>query len=340
MDVALLRSYADQGMTKQQIAEAVGLSYSRVHTLCQRNGIKTRRPDTKGKRPLKDSVRKTLELRENGMSYREIAKQLNIPVHRVANACQNHNAGGAMVEQRLTESQVADIVSRSGFDYVCGYQMAKKPITVRCRDCGRTFERQFHIFRDVVNGTWECNNACPLCRSDEVKENNRKRQVEKEKEKAEKEYAARIIAEFREKEKAAQISRQLERRLAMRICKNCGIEYSIVSTGYDSEKYCSGKCAKRWAMRVKNDRRLRKLKNRKHDNDISLEKLFKRDSGKCYLCGRLCDWSDGEERDGTFIAGNRHPSIDHVIPVAKGGTHTWDNIKLACRECNTLKRDL
>lgn len=340
MDIELLRSYAEQGMTRQQIAEKIGLSYSRTTTLLRKNAINIKRKPYVNTKPIKQNVQRALDLRKEGLSYKQIAKILEVPWERIANACRDHGLGGAIIEQRLTESQVADIVSRSGFDYVCGYQMAKKPITVRCRDCGRTFERQFHIFRDVVNGTWECNNACPLCRSDELKENNRKRQVEKEKEKAEKEYAARIIAEFREKEKAAQISRQLERRLAMRICKNCGIEYSIVSTGYDSEKYCSGKCAKRWAMRVKNDRRLRKLKNRKHDNDISLEKLFKRDSGKCYLCGRLCDWSDGEERNGTFIAGNRHPSIDHVIPVAKGGTHTWDNIKLACRECNTLKRDL
>ena len=78
---------------------------------------------------------------------------------------------------------------------------------------------------------------------------------------------------------------------------------------------------------------------RKHDNDISLEKLFKRDHGTCYLCGMVCDWLDGEDRNGMFVAGVHYPSIDHVVPVAKGGTHTWDNVKLACRGCNTKKRD-
>ena len=39
----------------------------------------------------------------------------------------------------------------------------------------------------------------------------------------------------------------------------------------------------------------------------------------------------------TFISGNNYPSIDHVIPVSKGGTHTWDNVKLAHRHCNTMK---
>ncbi|MFC9724785.1 HNH endonuclease [Bacillus cereus] len=32
-----------------------------------------------------------------------------------------------------------------------------------------------------------------------------------------------------------------------------------------------------------------------------------------------------------------YPSIEHIIPVSKGGTHTWDNVKLDHRKCNYLK---
>ena len=28
-----------------------------------------------------------------------------------------------------------------------------------------------------------------------------------------------------------------------------------------------------------------------------------------------------------------------MIPIAKGGTHTWDNIQLAHRHCNSIKSD-
>ena len=38
-----------------------------------------------------------------------------------------------------------------------------------------------------------------------------------------------------------------------------------------------------------------------------------------------------------FIVGKKYPSIDHVIPLSKGGTHSWDNVKLAHFSCNSAK---
>lgn len=34
-----------------------------------------------------------------------------------------------------------------------------------------------------------------------------------------------------------------------------------------------------------------------------------------------------------------YPNVEHVIPISKGGTHTWDNVKLAHRKCNWEKGD-
>lgn len=75
------------------------------------------------------------------------------------------------------------------------------------------------------------------------------------------------------------------------------------------------------------------------DKDITVEGLFRRDKGICYLCGRECSFDDYVIRDGVFIAGDWYPSIDHVIPLSKGGVHSWDNVKLAHRRCNLIKRD-
>ncbi len=47
--------------------------------------------------------------------------------------------------------------------------------------------------------------------------------------------------------------------------------------------------------------------------------VFMRDSNQCQYCTR------GAE------------NIDHVIPKAQGGTHTWENVVASCRRCNTKK---
>lgn len=49
--------------------------------------------------------------------------------------------------------------------------------------------------------------------------------------------------------------------------------------------------------------------------------VFARDGGRCQYCGAAAE------------------SIDHVVPRAKGGSHTWENVVAACRACNTAKRD-
>lgn len=321
-------------MTRKEIAELIGLSYSRTTAICQAAGIKPLRP----KRELCENTKQIIKLRREGLGYNAIAKALGLAKCNVISACRAAGLRGTVADphpNRLTEEKAAEYVSKSGFDYVRGYTAGKKPIIVRCRKCGRTFERQFHIFRDVVNGTWMAGNECPLCRQDSQETVRQIQEQQREQRRIEREHEARIKAEQRAKDEADLISRQMEERLAIHVCKNCGQEYSIGVTGYNSEQYCCAKCAKRWAMRIKNDRRLRRLKSRPMDSDITLEKLFARDHGICYLCGEPCDWAD--VTDGN--AGDRYPSIDHVKPVSKGGSHTWNNIKLAHRVCNTAKRD-
>ena len=76
------------------------------------------------------------------------------------------------------------------------------------------------------------------------------------------------------------------------------------------------------------------------DKDITLEKLYIRDKGICYICNNKCNYDDYKITDkGYFIAGNSYPSIEHIKPLSKGGTHTWNNVRLACRLCNSIKKD-
>jgi 5-methylcytosine-specific restriction endonuclease McrA len=46
----------------------------------------------------------------------------------------------------------------------------------------------------------------------------------------------------------------------------------------------------------------------------------------CYLCGNNVEPDDIH--------------IDHVHPLSKGGSHTIDNLRVACSRCNTRKGSL
>lgn len=244
------------------------------------------------------------------------------------NACKKH--GVHLAPTAKTEEYAKNIVESTGYDYIRGFENVHSKILIRCRKCGCEYERMYNAIWKEHAGYYPNKPQCPGCNKKMAEEKEKKRKAEAERE-----------AQMRARQKAEQLSRQaneeLARRLAIHVCKNCGKEYCISCTGYDSKTYCSKRCQSRWHDRMKNDKRMDRLKSRRHDTDITLERLYSRDGGVCYICGKQCDWSDGETVNGTFIAGDNYPSIDHVKPVAKGGTHTWDNIKLACRHCNTLK---
>ena len=337
MDVGLIREYAESGMTRREIAEKIGMSYSRVAAICNERSIAVKRKKTvQPPRGPHAQTLKIVEMRKGGMTYKQIAKELGCCIDTVKYACMKN---GLTIKIMIDQETVADYVNRSGFDYVGGYTTAKKPITVRCRDCGRTFERLAHVFRDVANGTWKAGNECPLCRQDRQNKIKQEQEAEREERRIKAEREAQEVAKRKAERLSRKIGTETTKRLATHVCKNCGVEFCQMVTGYNSEVYCSERCQVRWLNRTRSEKRYKTLMSRRHDNSISLERLYKRDNGICYLCGKQCDWEDGVTKEGTFIAGNNYPSIDHVVPVTKGGTHTWDNIKLAHRLCNTLKRD-
>ena len=66
--------------------------------------------------------------------------------------------------------------------------------------------------------------------------------------------------------------------------------------------------------------------------DASLMKVVKeRDMSLCRYCGRSVDWGDRRGQDGG--------TYDHVDPISKGGSNSPDNVVVACRACNSQKKD-
>ena len=55
----------------------------------------------------------------------------------------------------------------------------------------------------------------------------------------------------------------------------------------------------------------------------------------CQICGKPTDKDDITNGH----IGRLYPTLDHIIPLSKGGTHTWDNVQLAHMSCNAGKCD-
>lgn len=192
------------------------------------------------------------------------------------------------------------------WEYIDGYKQSDGTVRCRCKNCGTISEISCQRVRkgEPVE--------CPECRRREKLINEHYGKQRKF-----------IQALNREQ-------RKLNRILKYHECLVCG-------KMTDRPMYCSSRCSKRISWHNGEVKRRAKIQAAMVDKDISLETLYKRDKGVCYICGEICKWDDYKRKGKWFVAGEEYPSIDHVIPLSKGGKHSWDNVRLACRGCNTRK---
>lgn len=103
--------------------------------------------------------------------------------------------------------------------------------------------------------------------------------------------------------------------------------------------WCSAECLRKETIKRDHATRRARIRGATVDRNITLAALVERDNGICYLCGKRVNEEDYSIRDKAFMCGNWYPSIDHVIPLSKGGKHSWENVRLAHRICNSVKGD-
>lgn len=96
-------------------------------------------------------------------------------------------------------------------------------------------------------------------------------------------------------------------------------------------------CADRLALEARRrSRRKRKAMERARRKGSCYEsvdpfKVFERDGWRCHLCG--CKTHKAKR-------GSIHPKapeLDHIIPLSKGGDHSYTNTACSCRACNHAK---
>jgi hypothetical protein len=126
------------------------------------------------------------------------------------------------------------------------------------------------------------------------------------------------------------------------ICKQCGKE-SKRKHGMKNRVFCSTKCLKAYGWGIPGNfnararHKLRKIYGEKytdHYQPINRITVLERDGYVCYICG---DPMMKEAKGGDV---NLWPSVDHVVPLAKGGDHLYPNCRAAHLICNSFKRDV
>lgn len=129
-------------------------------------------------------------------------------------------------------------------------------------------------------------------------------------------------------------------------CRQCRASFKV--TGQGSPKTCSEQCRKldrrcavaksRHAPWFRKAKRIQKAKRRARERQLPCESVdpiavFERDGWRCQMCGTETPASlRGRIADDA-------PELDHVVPLARGGPHTYANVQCACRKCNGLKGD-
>lgn len=241
-----------------------------------------------------------IELRKQGNGFRKIGEIVHVNKDYAREICRQNGLGGILASREV-------VCKRCGKAYTT-WNSNSKYCSIECR-VGENAERL---------------KKCEVCGA-EFKPHSRQKYCSDECRKSawQKMYHDRFVSKAKHVEK---------------YCPACG---NVFTTTSSRQKFCSKKCGKKYRgdgriYRVSKDERLKQCVQ--NDKSLWLQPLIKRDNNTCQICGRKCDLYDYEvTASGAMICGDRYPTIDHIVPLSKGGQHIWANAQLACRKCNREK---
>lgn len=109
-------------------------------------------------------------------------------------------------------------------------------------------------------------------------------------------------------------------------CRFCGAAF-VASRGRGAwPLFCSTICSRKDAKAT------RRARLRMVDREpIFRNRVFERDGWRCYMCRKRLN------REAVAPFHPLAPTLDHVIPLARGGSHTMANLRAACFSCNAKK---
>ena len=119
-------------------------------------------------------------------------------------------------------------------------------------------------------------------------------------------------------------------------CERCGTYFERTNPG-NPPKYCTERCSRQ----AHDSRRYHRLRATVYETFNSRE-IYERDGWECGLCRLPTDIADftivtGSDGKQAHCCGPDFPTLDHIIPITRGGPHTRANVQTAHHLCNTIK---
>ena len=218
-----------------------------------------------------------------------------------------------------------------------------------CRQCGQEFSRRQAYASSRVYCSSECRRVATAAQSRDSYQ-RRKREISEARREATRRRLAAVVkvcphcsTEFspksssRQKFCSAACGANYHRDRSERVCEAVDCDRPVRARGMCSMHY------RRWARQTGCEKseswsperyeRWKKRQDRKRATQVEPIRnidVFERDRWVCGLCDEQIDrslvWPD------PLCA-----TLDHVVPLSEGGTHTWGNVQAAHARCNIQK---
>lgn len=112
------------------------------------------------------------------------------------------------------------------------------------------------------------------------------------------------------------------------VCVICGEQF----VGHGGRMVCARPACEK--AQLKAGRKRAKVKRRFKTVELfDASEIFERDGFRCQICNRAL-------KVGAAVPDPMAPTIDHILPVSKGGQHTRANVRAAHFICNSLRSNV
>lgn len=110
-------------------------------------------------------------------------------------------------------------------------------------------------------------------------------------------------------------------------CAECHVKWF-------TERYQANKSYYDDLFRTARHQRRAQMYGSEWDPGITRAALREIHGDACMYCGVDMDFMERGRKQAPTRA-----TVEHIIPLSRGGSHTWENMAIACSKCNCTKRD-